>query len=158
MSYFNLTTLKVKLIFLINSFLLQSNNLERCRVPDDQKHYKIMTISVEQPPHRLESEHSLLFSKSALNFVEDLVTEFDGRVDEILLERDRRRLNIREGKWTPEYRNSTKDLEWNIGPLPKRLQNRKIDLGDVSPASTAYFVDTLFADVQGIQVCIQYTL
>lgn len=112
-----------------------------------------MTISVEEPPHRLESEHSLLFSKSALSFIEDLVTEFDGsRVEKILLERDRRRLNISEGKWIPEFRNNTKDLEWNIGPLPKRLQNRKIDLGDVSPASTAYFVDTLFADVQGIQV------
>lgn len=111
-----------------------------------------MTISVEEPPHRLESEHSYLFSKSALSFIEELVTEFDGRVEEILLERDRRRLTIREGKWIPEFRNNTKNLEWNIGPLPKRLQNRKLDLGDVSPASTAYFVDTLFADVQGIQV------
>ncbi len=45
-------------------------------------------------PHRLEAEHSLLFTKSALNFIEDLITEFDGRVDKILLERDRRRLNI----------------------------------------------------------------
>lgn len=111
-----------------------------------------MTISVEEPPHRLESEHSYLFSERALHFIEDLVTEFDGRVEKILLERDRRRLNISEGKWTPKFRNSTKHLQWNIGPLPKRLQNRKIDLGDVSPASTAYFVDTLFADVQGVQV------
>ncbi|KAG4067570.1 hypothetical protein HA402_005342 [Bradysia odoriphaga] len=111
-----------------------------------------MTISVEEPPHRLESEHSLLFTKSALSFIEDLITEFDGRVEKILLERDRRRLVISEGNWKPAFRNSSKNLEWNIGPLPKRLQNRKIDLGDVSPASTAYFVDTLFADVQGIQV------
>lgn len=111
-----------------------------------------MTISVEEPPHRLVSEHSLLFSQSALSFIEDLVTEFDGRVEKILLERDRRRLTISEGKWLPEFRSATKDLDWTIGPLPKRLQNRKIDLGDVSPASTAYFVDTLFADVQGIQV------
>lgn len=111
-----------------------------------------MTISVEEPPHRLESEHSLLFTKGALSFIENLVTEFDGRVEKILLERDRRRLTIREGEWIPQFRNSSKELRWNIAPLPKRLQNRKIDLGDVSPASTAYFVDTLFADVQGIQV------
>lgn len=117
-----------------------------------------MTISVEEPPHRLNSEHSFLFSKSALKFVEELVSEFDGRVDKIILERDRRRLNINEGKWIPEFRNYTKDLEWTIGSLPKRLQNRKIDLGDVSPANTAYFVDTLFADVQGIQVTFVLTL
>lgn len=111
-----------------------------------------MTISVEQPPHRLDAEHSLLFTSGALSFVEDLITEFDSRVEKILLERDRRRLTINEGKWTPAFRNETNSQQWNIAPLPKRLQNRKIDLGDVSPASTAYFVDTLYADVQGIQV------
>lgn len=108
-----------------------------------------MTISVEQAPHRLESEHSFIFTKSALKFVEDLVTEFDGRMEKLILERDKRRVN---GKWKPEFVNHTKELAWSIRPLPKRLQNRKIDLGDVSPANTAYFVDTLYADVQGIQV------
>ncbi|XP_055536849.1 malate synthase-like isoform X2 [Wyeomyia smithii] len=63
-----------------------------------------------------------------------------------------RRLYIKQGKWKPEFKNRSEDLEWKIDHLPARLQNRKLDLGDVSPANTTNFVDSLYANVQGIQV------
>lgn len=34
------------------------------------------------------------------------------------------------------------------------MRNRKIDLGDISPANTIHFVDALKSDVQGVQVLL----
>lgn len=39
-----------------------------------------------------------------------------------------------------------------MAPVPKRLINRRLDLGDVSPTSLVHFTSALNADVQGIQV------
>lgn len=71
---------------------------------------------------------------------------------QLLQNRVKRRLLIQEGKWTPEFQNRSESLEWKINDLPDRLRNRKLDLGDVSPANTIHFTDCLYAEVQGIQV------
>lgn len=63
-----------------------------------------------------------------------------------------RQLYIKQGKWKPEFRNNSEELDWKINDLPARLRNRKLDLGDVSPANTTNFIDSLYAKVQGIQV------
>ncbi|XP_053687672.1 malate synthase-like [Sabethes cyaneus] len=109
-------------------------------------------VRVEKAPHRLEEAHVELFTPGALQFLYDLIAEFDGEVEKLLRRRLERRLYIKQGKWKPEFRNRSEDLEWTIERLPARLQNRKLDLGDVSPANTTNFVDSLYAKVQGIQV------
>ncbi|XP_059496339.1 malate synthase-like isoform X2 [Stegostoma tigrinum] len=44
-----------------------------------------------------------------------------------------------------------KDESWRVEPVPRRLQNRHIDLGDVSPANTEHFIKALCSSAQGIQ-------
>lgn len=47
---------------------------------------------------------------------------------------------------------SAAQLDWKISPLPQRLQNRHVDLGDVSPANPEHLKGALLSPVQGIQV------
>ena len=109
-------------------------------------------VWIETAPYRLENAHSKLFSNEALAFLSDLVTEFDKDVDKLHQNRQSRALDIKSGKWRPKFNNFSENLDWQIDGLPDRLKNRKLDLGDVSPANTVNFIDSLFTDVQGIQV------
>jgi hypothetical protein len=54
----------------------------------------------------------------------------------------------------PQFLNSEvrRLKDWKVAHVPEKLQNRHLDLGDVSPANTEHFTQTLMADVQGIQV------
>jgi malate synthase len=45
-----------------------------------------------------------------------------------------------------------KQGNWKVAPLPPRLLDRRIDLGDVSPANILHLRAALDADVQGVQV------
>lgn len=109
-----------------------------------------LQIAIEGAPRRLETEYAAILTKHSKQFLCDLVTEFEPKVEKILLARDRRRLDIVDGKWTPNFKRVPGD--WKIGQIPARLRNRQLDLGDVSPANTANFIDALYADVRGIQV------
>lgn len=110
-----------------------------------------MTVTIEEPPHRLETEHAIIFTHDSLKFLDDLVTEFEQKVENVLLKRECRRLQILEGKWKPVPQRASGG-SWTVAEIPARIRNRKLDLGDVSPANTAHFVDALFSNVQGVQV------
>lgn len=71
---------------------------------------------------------------------------------QIVLQRQQHALSISEGLFKPVFKNTHTSNNWKINELPKRLRNRKLDLGDCSPANTFHLIDTLNADVQGIQV------
>lgn len=107
-------------------------------------------ISLEGPPQRLENQYSRIFTEDAKQFLRELITEFDTKVDALLLERERRRIEIISGKWKPEFQR-VDEKDWKISEIPRRIKNRKLDLGDVSPSNTIRFTDALYADVQGIQ-------
>lgn len=107
-------------------------------------------ILLEGPPQRLETQYTRIFTEDAKNFLRELITEFDTKVDALLLERERRRIEIISGNWKPEFR-KTNEKDWKIAEIPQRIKNRKLDLGDVSPSNTISFTDALYADVQGIQ-------
>ncbi|XP_053675722.1 malate synthase-like [Anopheles nili] len=109
-------------------------------------------VLIESAPHRLEAAYKEIFTDGALQFLGELVSKFDPEIEELLQNRCRRRLLLDEGKWKPRFQNDSETLEWSIDKLPERLRNRKLDLGDVSPANTVHFVDCLYANVQGIQV------
>lgn len=114
-------------------------------------------IAIEGPPQRLESQYARIFTKSAKEFLYELITKFDTKVDQLLLDRERRRIDIANGKWTPNFER-VGEVNWKISEIPERIRNRKLDLGDISPANTISFTDALYADVQGIQVCILFNL
>ncbi|XP_035905816.1 malate synthase-like isoform X1 [Anopheles stephensi] len=109
-------------------------------------------ILIEAAPQRLEAAYREIFTDGALQFLARLVAEFDSEAEQLLQNRVKRRLLIEEGSWVPEFCNPSESLEWTVEPLPARLRNRKLDLGDVSPANTVHFTDCLYANVQGIQV------
>lgn len=110
-----------------------------------------MSIAIEGPPQHLETEYAIIFTNESLTFLTELVVQFEKKVENIWLFREKRRLEILEGKWKPrKQRNGSSD--WSIASIPQRIRNRKLDLGDVSPADTILFTNSLFADVQGIQV------
>lgn len=106
---------------------------------------------MEGPPQRLDSQYSRIFTKGAIKFLGELITEFEAKVDSLLLEREKRRIEITQGNWRPKFQ-KINETNWKIGEIPHRIRNRKLDLGDVSPANTISFTDALYANVQGIQV------
>lgn len=108
-------------------------------------------IALEGPPHRLDNQYSRIFTKPAKQFLCELVTEFDPKVEFLLLERERRRIEISNGTWKPTFK-TVDEKNWMISDIPERIKNRKLDLGDISPANTISFTDALYANVQGIQV------
>lgn len=110
-------------------------------------------IAIEGPPQRLDSQYARIFTKAAKQFLSELVAKFDDQVEILLLQREKRRIEIANGQWKPQFR-TVNDNNWRIADIPKRIRNRKLDLGDISPANTISFTDALYADVQGIQVNI----
>lgn len=112
----------------------------------------VYQIALEGPPHRLDNQYSRIFTKQAKQFLCELVTNFDHKVESLLLERERRRIEIASGIWKPKFK-TIDGGNWTISEIPEKIRNRKLDLGDISPANTISFTDALYADVQGIQVC-----
>lgn len=110
-----------------------------------------MSVAIEGPPQHLEAEHSTIFTNESLKFLGELVEQFEKKVEDVLLQREKRRLEILEGKWRPR-KQAAVGGDWTIADIPQRIRNRKLDLGDVSPANTTLFTDALHAEVQGIQV------
>lgn len=108
-------------------------------------------IAIEGPPQRLDNQYARIFTKAAKQFLAELISKFDDKVEVLLLEREKRRINIANGNWKPQFQ-TVNEKNWKIAEIPTRIKNRKLDLGDISPANTISFTDALYADVQGIQV------
>ncbi|XP_013191420.1 malate synthase [Amyelois transitella] len=110
-------------------------------------------LLLQSPPPKLEDVQQKIFSKDALNFLEDLHSKFDADIEELYRKRLQRTVEAKytaflDIKQSPERR----DKSWSIAELPTRLLNRHLDLGDVSASNTSHFVAALKEDVQGIQV------
>lgn len=114
-------------------------------------------VILEGAPQRLEKQYDTIFTKAAKIFLWELITQFDAKVERILLAREKRKIDIASGKWIPEFK-SIQPSNWKISDIPQRIRNRKLDLGDISPANTISFTDALFANVQGIQVNCHFIL
>jgi len=112
-------------------------------------------FSLDVTPPRSEDFHAfqVLFSELAKEFLCRLVSEFDKEVDQILRERTLKKLTYDNTVSLPDFKTSSarSDKSWKIDPLPKRLRQRHLDLGDVSPAYTERFIKCLQQPVDGIQ-------
>ncbi|KAM3966088.1 uncharacterized protein ACR2FA_012959 [Aphomia sociella] len=110
-------------------------------------------ILLQSPPTKLEDVQKKIFSKDALEFIADLHYKFDSQIQALYKKRIQRSLEAKSDSYlnfisSPER----SDKSWKIAELPPRLQNRHLDLGDVSASNTAHFVSALTEDIQGIQV------
>ncbi|XP_072351695.1 malate synthase-like [Scyliorhinus torazame] len=112
-------------------------------------------VELEPPPPSLKEEFQTLLTPEAIKFLAELVSTFDANIDEILRLRIITKLDLDRRCGIPEFLPHTshirEDQSWRVHPVPRRLQNRHIDLGDVSPANTEHFIRALRSNAQGIQ-------
>ncbi|KPJ05321.1 Malate synthase, glyoxysomal [Papilio xuthus] len=110
-------------------------------------------ILLQSPPPKLVDVQKSVFCQDALEFVSKLHRTFDFEIEKLYKDRFARNAAIQtrnslDFKISPERNDTT----WKVGPIPSRLQNRHLDLGDVSPSNAAHFIEAVNSDVQGIQV------
>ncbi|XP_026736470.1 uncharacterized protein LOC113500024 [Trichoplusia ni] len=110
-------------------------------------------IFLQSAPPKFEDIQKTIFNDEAVDFLYRLHKEFDVKIEQLFKERLRRTVSI-QALSTLNFKQSSErsDKTWKVAPLPSRLQNRHLDLGDVSASNTAHFVSALNEDVQGIQV------
>ncbi|XP_023347233.1 malate synthase, glyoxysomal [Eurytemora carolleeae] len=113
-----------------------------------------MRIEVLPPPQGLENMYNKIFTDELKDFLYSLITRFSEDVNQLFLEREQRRLELRRTGTLPDFSSSsiTEDKTWRISPLSERLLCRNIDLGDVSPSDTERFQSSLLQAVDGVQV------
>uniref|UniRef100_V9KGI5 malate synthase n=1 Tax=Callorhinchus milii TaxID=7868 RepID=V9KGI5_CALMI len=112
-------------------------------------------VELEPPPPTLEEAFQTLLTPEATQFLADLVSTFDADIDEILRLRIARKVELDSHGGLPEFLPHTshirEDQSWKVQPVPRRLQKRHVDLGDVSPTNTEHFIKALRSTAQGIQ-------
>ncbi|KAK7075803.1 Malate synthase [Halocaridina rubra] len=113
----------------------------------------VTDVEVEPPPKNMEKEYITLFTPEAVKFVAQLVKHFNNDVDLMLKERIRRKAHLDITGEVPAFTHDPEvhDKDWMVAPVPNRVIDRRLDLGDVSPANTEKFVEALCCPVNGIQ-------
>ncbi|XP_069487188.1 malate synthase-like [Ambystoma mexicanum] len=113
-------------------------------------------IDLGVPPAGLEHQYQALFTQGAVGFLAELASTFDKDVDEILWHRTARKVQIDLSNSLPNFPSEKsqirEDESWTVLPIPRRLQNRQVDIGDTAPNNTERFIKALRSSAQGIQV------
>uniref|UniRef100_A0A6I8PBR0 malate synthase n=1 Tax=Ornithorhynchus anatinus TaxID=9258 RepID=A0A6I8PBR0_ORNAN len=116
----------------------------------------VAAVDLGLPPRGLEHEHRTLFTQDAVHFLAELTSAFDLEVDKILQRRIARKveLDLSDGLpgFSPQTAHIRNDRVWRVSPVPRRLQNRHVDIGDTAPCQTERFLCALGSTAQGIQV------
>ncbi len=97
-------------------------------------------IEVQAP---LTDEQLQIVTAEALHFVIDLQKEFGARVKTVLKHRQIRKQEINQGKKL-NFREDTKDIrqgEWKVAPIPKDLQDRRVEI--TGPAERKMIINAL---------------
>lgn len=114
----------------------------------------ISNTEVADPLVNCEEAYRTLLTPKAVQFLSELVQEFDQKVTQVLQAREWRKLELKQSDTLPDFDPSTariRQSSWTVSPVPRRLQCRHVDLGDVSPSNTSHFVAALKSSAQGIQ-------
>ncbi|KAI4462387.1 malate synthase [Holotrichia oblita] len=111
-------------------------------------------IEINVSPPGLETAYQTLFTETALSFLTELFLEFETRINQLYYDRCLRKYELKKSKYLPQFSRTKqrRDRSWLVKPVPGRLADRRLDLGDVSPSDSTHFFDALNAEVQGIQV------
>uniref|UniRef100_A0A8C9VGU3 malate synthase n=1 Tax=Scleropages formosus TaxID=113540 RepID=A0A8C9VGU3_SCLFO len=117
---------------------------------------QILRMEIEPPPGGLELEFEILLSGNALEFLVELVSNFQQEVDTILAQRSARKAHLDLSGELPGFSDDTahirNDPTWRVRPAPARLRRRHVDIGDLAPCDTERFMRALRSPAQGIQV------
>ncbi|XP_070554000.1 malate synthase-like [Ptychodera flava] len=119
------------------------------------KRLGITDVEVRAPPTGLENEYRTILTADAVTFVADLVRHFNSDVQKMLTARVVRKAELDTRGSLPDFSEDTihiRESSWTVRPVPPRLQNRHIDLGDVSPSNQEHFLKALKSKAQCIQV------
>ncbi|KAK6493771.1 malate synthase-like isoform X1 [Huso huso] len=116
----------------------------------------LAAVELENAPQGLQHEHETLFTADSVCFLAELISTFDKQVDEILRHRVARKMELEQTGGLPGFSSLTshlrEDRTWRVLPVPERLQNRHVDIGDLAPSDTERFIQALRSKAQGIQV------
>ncbi|XP_027713355.1 malate synthase-like isoform X1 [Vombatus ursinus] len=116
----------------------------------------VAAVDLALPPPGLEHEYNTLLTQDTVRFLAELVSTFDLDVDKILQQRIARKVQLDLTNDLPDFSPHTshirKDKTWKVSPVPRRLQNRQVDIGDTAPYQTERFLSALGSTAQGIQV------
>ena len=95
-----------------------------------------------------------IFTEDAKEFLSKLITRFDKDVSDLLCNRQKTKIEYNVSGKLPSFKQTeaSEDKSWRIAPVPPRLRQRHLDVGDVSPADGDKLRRALRADVDGIQV------
>ncbi|CAL9707137.1 unnamed protein product [Knipowitschia caucasica] len=108
------------------------------------------------PPPGLEAEFETLFTSECLTFLHELISTFEGEVDNVLCLRVSKQAHLDHTGELPGFRPDTanirNDPSWTVLPVPARLQKRHVDIGDLAPCDSQRFIKALQSTAQGIQV------
>ncbi|KAM6953774.1 malate synthase-like [Aplochiton taeniatus] len=113
-------------------------------------------LELNPSPSGLESEYHTLFTIESLVFLQDLVSTFDDEVDKVLRLRVSRKAELDLSGGLPGFAaimSSVKsDPNWRVRPVPRRLQRRHVDVGDLAPCDTQRLIQALCSPAQGLQI------
>ncbi|CAK1589119.1 unnamed protein product [Parnassius mnemosyne] len=110
-------------------------------------------ILLQSAPPKLVDIQKSVFSREAVEFVAKLHKTFDLKIENLYKNRLEKNVAIQTQNSLDFKKSSERsDSIWKVAPIPYRLQNRHLDLGDVSASNAAHFIAALNSDVQGIQV------
>ncbi|KAE9361918.1 hypothetical protein PF008_g594 [Phytophthora fragariae] len=100
--------------------------------------------------------YDAVLSPAALEFVAELAAAFQPQVEQLHARRQARRLETEQHGAMPhfleEMRAIREDETWRIDPQPRALMDRRVDIGDVSPANRELLLRALNSGAQGVQV------
>ncbi|KXJ28476.1 uncharacterized protein LOC110247968 isoform X2 [Exaiptasia diaphana] len=109
-------------------------------------------VEISSSPVHLNDEYHTLLTHEAVQFVASLVRRFDNQVSEMLNQRQLKKLHFKKTNELPDFLDTTTTHRfWQISPIPQRLRDRRIDLGDITPANTELFKRALNSSACGIQ-------
>ncbi|XP_048481302.1 uncharacterized protein LOC119694354 isoform X2 [Plutella xylostella] len=110
-------------------------------------------LLLQSPPPKLEEVQKSVYTDKALCFLAKIHRRFEADIEQLYKNRLRRKVELqRSGSLVFSQSAERIDKSWKVAPLPPRLENRHLDLGDVSPSNTAHFVSALNCDIQSVQV------
>ncbi|KAH0560304.1 malate synthase-like [Cotesia glomerata] len=112
---------------------------------------KIKDVFISAWPKGLEKEFNQLLTREAVEFIVDLIIEFEDGINNLYSSRLKRKFQQTSLKKSLKFLKPITD-DWKVAPVSDRLSNRRLDLGDVSPSNLEHFSAAMCADVQGIQV------
>lgn len=103
----------------------------------------------------LNDRYEQLLTPDALQFIEQLERRFGSERRELLLKREKRQKEIDEGK-LPDFLEETASIregDWKISPLPKDLQDRRVEI--TGPVDRKMIINALNSGAKAFMACLE---